>query len=251
MIKLSDLVLANIAEERAARNKPVVRVYPSSIGKCTRSVVYKMLGYPVPLPEPIGLSRMENGDYFHSRMEERFAKMGILVAPELPILNEELNISGRTDAVIFNPNANESKYDDVLTLRDREGKEVWTGVNKEIALVELKSINSKGFSRVLSKGPENGHPEQLLLYMYLTGIKQGLLLYENKNDQSLHEIWIDYDEVKVQKIIDKINTINHCVKTEVLPDREGSRSSFVCGWCDFKDVCWCENVNIPSLDDII
>lgn len=251
MIKLGDLVYEHIAKEREATRRPMTRVYPSSIGRCTREIVYKMLGYPQPPSDPKGLSIMENGNFFHARMEERFEKMGILVSPELPIVDLELNVSGRTDAVIFNPNVNDSKYDDIITLHDADKKVIWSGPNREVVLVELKSINQNGFKKVVSKGPKEGHAEQLWLYMYLTGIKQGLLLYENKNDQELYEVWLDYNEAEVKKIIEKINVVNKHVRIGTLPEREGSRTSYTCNYCDFKEVCWNDNIIIPSLDDII
>lgn len=251
MIKIGDIVGQYLVERNKKNNRDNTKFHPSSIGYCTRKTVYVMSGYPGAELSPQSLSIFENGHSFHNRMEHWFDKAGILIAPELPIKNDELNISGRTDAVINNPNSTKYQYLREVTLVDFNDKVIYTGPDNEIALVELKSINYKGFNRVRNEGPKEEHVAQLQLYMFLTGIHHGIIFYENKNDQETLEFWIEYDPVLVAKLIDKIKVINAHVAGGTVPDREGTRSSFKCRYCDYQEICWSESLIIPSLDDII
>jgi CRISPR/Cas system-associated exonuclease Cas4 (RecB family) len=226
-------------DKQKSIDKDTKKFYPSSIGKCSREITYKMLGYPEEDIDPRVLMVFENGHSFHERMENLFKEVGILVAPELPIRDPNLRISGRTDAVIYNPHPDKDKQPkDLVTLKGFEGEVIYNGPNNEIALVELKSINNKGFNRVVSKGAKIDHKWQLMLYMYLSGIRQGLLYYENKDTQETYEVWVEYDQKVVDKLLNKIITVNQHVDNNTLPPREHSRSSPVCGWCSYSNMCW-------------
>lgn len=250
-IKVGTIINDYLLEKQRSRSGGVKKFYPSSIGFCSRRIVYSMLGYPSPEIEARVLAVFENGHSFHHRIETLLEKAGVLIAPELSILDEELNISGRTDAVIKNPNKDAYKETHNVILKDTEGNVVYEGPNNEVALVELKSINNKGFNRVRSQGPKEEHNQQLQLYMYLSGIKQGVLFYENKDTQDTEEFWIDYNEKIVKEIVEKIRTVNEHVANETFPEREGTRSSYKCNYCDYKEICWSDKLIIPNLDDII
>lgn len=246
------LIEKNLKEKRRRAARPdKVHFSPSSIGFCSRKIVYQMSGYPVPELNPRVLAIFENGHSFHNRMEHFFDMAGILIAPELSINDEELNISGRTDAVIRNINSKDYQATADITLVDTSGEVVYSGPNNEVALVELKSINNKGYNRVVSHGPKEEHIAQLQLYMHLLNIPQGLLYYENKDNQESIEYWFTYDPALIKKLIAKIKNVNDHVDKGTIPAREGTRSSYSCNYCDFKDICWDDSLVIPSLDDII
>jgi CRISPR/Cas system-associated exonuclease Cas4 (RecB family) len=104
-------------------------------------------------------------------------------------------------------------------------------------IVELKSISDSGF-KYLGKGAKEAHIMQLQLYMHITGIKQGCLLYENKNNQEMKEFFISYDAVMAEKIMKKIASANKHVNEGTLPPKEFERTDFECVYCDYKDLCW-------------
>ena len=214
------------------------KFYPSSVGMCSRKVVYQMSGYPRPPMDGRVLLILENGTTFHERMENVMEKAGILIAPELSIKSQELNISGRSDAIIKNHLPHEVS-DEIVKLADPEGKVVYEGPESEILIVELKSINKRGFDWLTKKNEhKEEHELQLQLYMYLTGIKQGILLYECKDNQSLAEFYIKYDQQKVDYIVNKIKNINKHVEEGTLPQREYVKTDFQCRYCDYADICW-------------
>jgi hypothetical protein len=205
-------------EERAEiearrRESKEFKFYPSSIGKCPREIVYAMLGYPRPeIPSRV-LRIFDNGDSMHERYQNWFAEMGILISPELPIKDDELGISGRTDALIR--------------------------LNDELILVELKSSNANQFERMQKAGaPREEFSQQLQLYLHLTGIKKGIILIENKNDQSILEFEEEYDNTMANELVRKIRSCIHHAKEGTLPDRPFNKSSFECRYCDFNTECW-------------
>lgn len=199
--------------EKKRRDTKDFKFYPSSIGKCSREIVYAMLGYSKPeIPSRV-LRIFDNGDSMHERYQNWFGEMGILISPELPIKDEELGISGRTDALIR--------------------------INDELVLVELKSSNTRQFERMQKEGlPKEEFSKQLQLYLHLTGIKKGIILIENKNDQSILEFTEDYDNELANELIKKIKDCIWHAKENLIPERPFAKTSFECRYCDFNIECW-------------
>ena len=182
----------------------------------------QMLGYERPDMDPRILRIMDNGTYTHHRYEDLFDKMGIQVEREVVLKDEKLRISGRTDSHI--------------RFKDENGNEV-------DALVELKSAKDSQFNRMKQEGePRADHYDQLQLYMHLTGIHKGVIFVENKDTQDTLEFWVDYDEERANQLVEKIKMINACVDMEILPEKEFEITSFECRFCDFRYLCWEEEI---------
>ncbi|RUM82852.1 MAG: hypothetical protein DSZ18_04070, partial [Candidatus Thioglobus sp.] len=73
------------------------------------------------------------------------------------------------------------------------------------AVVELKSINTRGFKALLDK-PKPDHLIQLQIYLHLSKIEHGMVLYENKNDQQVKAFVVK----KPGSTLEKQALINHC-----------------------------------------
>ena len=234
------------------------KFYPSSAGMCSRRIVYQMMGFPGDDPDGRLLLIFENGNYYHNRIETVLGNTGLLIAPELSFKKEEWRISGRSDAVIYNFLPHESS-DNIITLtepiyqlddsgeavRDEDGhrietgtKTLFTGPDNDIMIVELKSISDSGFKYLDRTGGKDTHKKQLQLYMYLTGIKIGMLLYENKNTQEMKEYILPYDPVLAQEVVDQIILVNKCVDEGTFPDKEYDQLSFECRYCPYSNICW-------------
>lgn len=234
------------------------KFYPSSVGMCSRRIVYQMLGYSQKPMDPRILLIMENGTYMHERIEKILGDTGLLIAPEISFKKPEWRISGRSDAIIYNFRPHKSN-DNIITLkepiyktdengeciRDENGhrivideKVLYEGPDNDVMIVELKSISDSGFKWISKRGPKENHKKQLQLYMYLTGIKEGMLLYENKNTQELKEFFISYDEKLVKEVVNQIVYVNEHVNKKTLPPKEYEENSFECRYCPFRDICW-------------
>ena len=92
------------------------------------------------------------------RVDKYLHKMGVVQARELVVKSENPPISGRIDFIVKHP---------------KEG----------LAIVELKSIHDSGWSALIDK-PKPEHFVQIQLYMNMQGIDYGIVLYEDKNDQT-------------------------------------------------------------------
>lgn len=256
-INLIEMVHNFLVEENQAKQAERVaqgrigKFYPSSVGRCKRQVAYQMLGYPgKPIPGR-NLLIMDNGTYFHERMEHTFKRMGIMIAPELALKDEELRISGRSDAIVWNWLKKEPVENDaIVELKTLDGNVVYNGPQSDVLIVELKSINNKGWEKLPKTLPKMEHRMQLQLYMYLTGIRQGVVYYENKDTQEQKYFVVEYNPDMVAKIVADIKEIISHLDAGTLPEREYPPVSFQCQWCDHKDICYPQR-STYSLDDVI
>ncbi|HLO11185.1 MAG TPA: Dna2/Cas4 domain-containing protein [Pseudoneobacillus sp.] len=223
------------------------KFYPSSIGKCLRAIVLQMMGVQGEEIEPRGLSIMNNGTYFHERMEKTLTQAGIVVASELPLKNPELLISGRLDLIIKNFEEHKPNKKIIKLLNDA-GDAVYEGPSNDVLIVELKSINDKGFQYLQKKNePKEEHVWQLHLYMHMTGIHRGLLLYENKNDQNLMDYFVDYDKNIADSVMLKIKKAAYYYKSGKLPQCEFAKDSFQCKYCSYKQYCHSSHTTLAEI----
>ena len=142
--------------------------YPSALGsKCDRYLYNCYFGLVKEQPIDANTKRIfDCGDYLGYRYEKYFEKMGILIATETPLKSEMPPISGRLDFLI--------RHEENGT-----------------AIIELKSINQRGF-KALNK-PKDDHYAQIQIYLNLTDNDNGIVLYECKDDQKIKAFSVDKD----------------------------------------------------------
>jgi CRISPR/Cas system-associated exonuclease Cas4 (RecB family) len=221
-----------------------------------------MMGYPGKPKQGRNILILDNGTYFHNRMEALFERMGIMIAPELKLKHEELRISGRSDAIIWNFM---KKPDDVIEgdkviklykpVYDEEGNEtgeelVYEGLASDVLIVEFKSSKEKSYNDYIPKTkPDKKHEMQLQLYFFLTGIRAGLVYYENKNTQDQKYYYVTYNQAIVDEIVADIKFVIHHIDNGTLPEREFQPTSFECRYCDYRDICHpvLNNYNLEEL----
>lgn len=223
-------------QKRLAEGR-VGKFYPSSAGQCKRKIVYQMTGVEGKPPSAKGLMIMDNGTYFHKRMNDWFEEMGLLVAKDLPLKHEELRISGECDAIIWNFRKNENDIHDEFIQIKKDNEIIAEGYDSDFILVDFKSINSKAFYYLKDK-PKPEHELQLQLYLYLTGIRKGMMYYESKDTQETKYYFVDYNQTKIDKLIDDIQYIIRHVDEETVPDRDFEPSSWQCKYCDYFATCY-------------
>lgn len=139
IVKDLDLYLLSLNEEDNDRAIDVNA--PSQIGKCLRQRYYARTGATRDSNAVDARTRriFDNGTKTHERLQEYLLEQGMLLMDEIPVLNEQYNIQGHTDGLI--------------------------AISKvEKAILEIKSINSNGFSQL--KGAKDEHKQQGLTYVY-------------------------------------------------------------------------------------
>lgn len=245
----------------------VGKFYPSSVGNCKRKIAYQMLGYPGKPASGQGLLIMENGTYFHNRMEDIFERMGIMIAPELSLRDEDLRISGRSDAIIWNfmlePEEEDGPEIELYQFqKDENGRTVYEdgkpvldlvykGPNNHVLIVEFKSAKAKKYNDYIPKTkPIAEHEMQLQLYFYLTGIRKGMVYYENKDNQEQKYHVVEYNEKIVEEVIADIKHVIEHLDNGTMPEREFQPVDVKCRYCDFRDVCY-PDMNPVDYDKIL
>lgn len=133
------------------------------------------------------------------------------VEPHMVIMDSGLKISGYTDGIL---NIDNEKY-----------------------ILEAKSINSRGFTMDLKKGPKEEHVFQAQLYMSGFRVDKAIIWYINKDTQEPKEFLIRRDESYRNSAIRKallyldaqrgnLNTL----PSRVCATPDDFRAKYKCGW---------------------
>lgn len=118
---------------------------------------------------------------------------------EVVLKNEEHRISGRCDGYVWVEIA--KKGDDVT---------------EEKHLQDIKSISNRMptdpeqswcFEDLEERGPKPDHIVQLCLYMWMSGIHKGHLLYVGKATEQIKSFYVDYDYAVIEPYLQEIKGI--------------------------------------------
>lgn len=139
VIRPLDLFLLSLNKE--VNDRAVDVNAPSQAGTCLRARFYTRTGEEQDANSVDARTRriFDNGTYMHMRMQDYLLRAGLLLMDEVPVYNYEYNIQGHTDGIL--------KLSSV-----------------ECGVLELKSINSQGFTQL--KGPKEEHKRQGLIYIF-------------------------------------------------------------------------------------
>ena len=209
---------ANKAEQEKRGKRAYL--YASDIFQCQRRILLEFNGMKQEFDAKT-LRIFDNGNSVHERIVKYLKDAGYEVEDEQDIPKNEHNIHGRFDAKI--------KED---------------GVPK---LVEIKSISiDKQYkaSFVRDMLPKTEHKAQLLIYMKYTGINEGYIIYEVKNDQDLLIYPMTFNEEEWKKAEEWITEANKYLKDNIIPpiNKKYGRGEYPCFWktggCSFHKYCW-------------
>lgn len=244
---LSEYVEKIESEKEKRKTRANGKFYPSSIGKCKRSIVYQMLGYPQQKKDLQTQMILDNGTYFHNRIQDTLRKTNIFIGDEIPLKNEELHISARLDAVVKNIDPSIPLETKIALVKDN--KVIYSGYAQELEVLEFKSISAAGFERL--NAPKEEHKDQLTIYEGLSEIHRGRVFYENKNTQEMIEFSVPYNEERMETYIKpKIKfCIDHFERNE-LPAKEFEKHDFECIYCDYRENCW-PSEHLYNIEDIL
>lgn len=138
---------------------------PSCAGRCARANYYgRVLLNEVQIIDPRLRRIFENGDGVHDRLQGYFEKMGRLLMREVPLIDDDYEIQGHSDGLIT------------------FGQKL-----KELAVLELKSINDNGFKSLKEPKPE--HKKQAMVYLNCA----------EKRRVWIHETYPTLEEYKASK----------------------------------------------------
>lgn len=162
-------------------------VSASSFGSCHRKQQFTYLGLPE-LPPSSKLAQVfQNGSFMHVRWQMAGLTEGWLTRAEVPVGRNDFWLSGTQDGIAYDG-----------------------------SVVEFKSVNTIGFTKVASFGPQPGHKIQIATYVLTTGAQQASLIYEDKNTQEYKEFVFKDDELPLQEVADQAVEMWQRIEAEVL-----------------------------------
>lgn len=119
---------------------------PSQVGRCKRANYWMRTGEETASTIDARTQRIfDNGTGMHERIQAYLKAEGSLVFDEIPLIDEDLNIQGHTDGLL-----RMTPYD--------------------YSILELKSINSNGFSKL--KDAKEEHKLQAMVYLYCMEVRR-------------------------------------------------------------------------------
>lgn len=182
----------------------------SSAGACLRQQQFTFLRFKGLEPDEKAQRIFANGDYLHLRWQVAGLVAGWLKDAEVPLTHEG-RVRGTMDG-------------------DLEWGEV----------LELKSINARGFEQVMEFGAKEGHKMQASAYGMCTGYTGVRFVYENKNTQDVKEIFFEITDEWREKVLAQWVELNRLTEERTLApmlhDCVNERG-FAFRYCDFRKVC--------------
>ena len=183
----------------------------SSLGECERYQQFVFIGMPKLLPDAKNAAKMANGQFMHLRWQMEGLSAGWLSEAEVPVHSDAYHLMGTMD-----------------------------GINHDGSILELKSINANGFSRITTFGPLHPHLFQMATYMLCTARDKGVFLYENKDTQEYTEIVVGPDDLPMTEVLMKAEKMWESTEQQVLSEPLSDCMDQK-GWkynsCPFRDRC--------------
>lgn len=204
--------------------------YEPGGGLCPRRWYYEFHGNFVRDNErrSIELVSMDRGNESHERIQKWFEDSGILIEAEREIELDSPPIKGKVDLVFE-----------------------WQG---RTVVGEIKTTKQEAFTILKAENkPRTYQLFQLLMYMFILGHRDGLMLYENNNtgEMLLFPVYMTDEMLEaVEHAFDWMVTVKD---NEELPTRpyKNKSSGKGCKYCPFRDDCWKDEpgtVTLPLLE---
>lgn len=202
----------------------------SNSGRCARQTAYAYHKVAGEVLSGRAIRTFEAGDRTEARLREWATAGGVVlheVQREVSMLIDGVQVPGHLDGT-------------------------FDGDDGARHVLDFKSINSRGFARVVETGTEYQYRCQMHAYMEATGLKTfALVVYENKDTQHLHEDRVEYDERIAGEVRARFERVLRSTP-EALPEREHQpvaemvrkkpTGRFVlpwpCAYCAWKGPCW-------------
>ncbi|MGC8850994.1 MAG: PD-(D/E)XK nuclease family protein [Candidatus Micrarchaeia archaeon] len=202
--------------EREAKPRQLHRFWPSEAGLCLRRTWYS---FKEPRQADAGALRVFHaGNILHGFVVDVFKSektKGVkLLATEQPFQLKRGNIivSGRVD--------------DVIIIEEGHRR----------AVVEVKSTSSLEYT----KEANDSHVLQLQLYLNATGIKDGAVLYIEKNTLQAKVFPVKYDENLAELAFARFQAVDEALTANKIPAPEAKQKNemkWQCRFCPWKTEC--------------
>jgi hypothetical protein len=223
-------LLQKVIEESLSSNETKAEelgwIYPSSLARgCILAVAFELLGAPKREPESRVKRIFQVGNSSHSRILRYFSK--VMMAQEVPFLDEEYRLKGRSDAILFLPPG--------------------MGQNPGFYVLEIKTVSSMEYELIKDEGqPREEHLRQCLIYIW--GIKRyyglpiqgGLIYYENRDSLEYLLFPVEDDEALLLPLLERVKAILPELREGRLPESPEDRlppDHWAHEYCPYLEIC--------------
>lgn len=194
-------------------SRPEDRMFRSSgMGSCPRQRYLLRLGT---VPETRPNSRTSNifhtGKFIHLKWQMAGITEGWLAKAEVTYQDDRLQLRGHTD-----------------------------GINYDGSLLEIKSINDRGFTYVYKNGIKPEHKLQGASYLMMADLEAMSFIYENKNSAEWWEIRYHRNEKDEKEVIEEMEVLVEAWEAKRVPKPLSSclrKEGFAYNYCPFKAAC--------------
>lgn len=106
-------------------------------------------------------------------------------------------------------------------------------------VIKIQAVSDDEFNQINKKGAFKRHVIELMVYMWLTELQDGLLLYENQNTNKYTVFHIKpYDPI-IKSVTKKCTDLMEDKIQGNIPNRPyKTKDSSECGLCEFSKQCW-------------
>ncbi|MEM0475181.1 MAG: PD-(D/E)XK nuclease family protein [Candidatus Norongarragalinales archaeon] len=192
---------------RESKPKQVGRYYPSEVGACLRKTWFS---FKFPIEFDAEKRRLfETGNILHDYIVHVFKSEK---TPEVELLKSEMPCSINCGDFVIS-----GRVDDVLLLK----------VSGKTVLVEVKSAAR------LPRSPSKHHAAQLQFYLHATGMREGALLYVEKNTLNSVVFSVSYDERVASEGIARFAALHKALLEDKAPEPEAKLRQDMRWWCDY------------------
>lgn len=178
------------------------------------------------------LFEMEQGEELPVRALQIFAAGESIHEKWQTMLEKCSGKDGNTIKLIRNESRSFSEKYELLLTPDSVVE-----INDIPYIVEYKSMNTYAFKSALNSA--NPHPsarKQIQLYMFFTGIENGIILIEDKNTQEFMTYMVKFNYKEVLPYLDRLNEIKNC-KEDFLEDGTLPKRKCDSSFCDKAKNC--------------
>lgn len=184
----------------------------SGMNGCKRQRLLLRSGRP-PLVKPNARTSniFHTGNFIHLKWQMAGLTEGWLKTAEVGMEDTRLQLRGHTDGVL------------------------WDG-----SLLEIKSINQRGFERVYKMGIKDDHKAQAASYLYMLDIDRISFIYESKDNQDWHEYIYERNQADEDAMISEMQELVVLWESNTLPPVLPAclrQEGFAYNYCPFKTEC--------------
>ena len=187
-------------------------ISPDNITECPRRMYYRVKA--TENTKENSFLEMVREHFIAERWAYYFSKCKkfILVDKKIHVSHSEYNIGGTIDAYV--------EFDDCRYM------------------VKVKPLSEDEFQTIKEKGPKRRHVIEAIIYLWLSEVEDGLLIYENNNSQDYIIYTFESYEPILRSVKDKCKSLIRSQISGVIPPRIiGSNAKKECKVCEYNGVC--------------